>query len=136
MAAWALVPGLPAAALAFLFGSLVDVGVGASAAIGVGTAVGGFCAQALALGWARHVSPTATQAVALSSFLILIGVVGGLYLVLSATAWWFAPKAFGGGLLALVPVAFYEAHLARRGRVAELILDADRAAAQRSKGSA
>ena len=135
MATGALYPGVPAAFLAFLLGSLVSLGVGASAAIGVAAAVGGFCAQALALGWARQVSATAIQAVALSSFLILIGLVGGLYALLSAASW-FAPKAFGGGLLALIPVAFYEAYLARRGRVAELIGDADRAAAERSKGRA
>jgi len=136
MAVWAPVPAVPAAVLAFGLGSIVRVGVGASAAIGVAVAVGGFAAQALALGWARKVSPVATQAVALSSFLILIGIVGGVYVLLSATAPWFSEKAFGGGLLALIPVAFYEAHLARRGRVAELIVDADRATTRRPKGSA
>src|SRR5919202_1149977 len=75
-------------------------------------------------------------AVGLSSFLILIGVVGGLYAVLTQTTSWFAPKAFGGGLLALIPVAFYEAYLARRGRVAELIVDADRAATAARSASA
>src|ERR687887_2255704 len=125
MALWALAPGVPAAVLAFLVGAVVDLGVGLSAAIGAVAAVGGFCAQALALGWARQVSGTAVQAVALSSFLLLIGVVAGLYAALSATTSWFAPKAFGGGLLALIPVAFYEARLARRGRVAQLIVDAD-----------
>ena len=136
MALWAWAPGIPAAILAFALGSIVRVGVGASAAVGVVVAVGGFSAQALALGWARKVSPTAIQAVAFSSFLILLGLVGGVYLVLSATGSWFSAKAFGGGLLALVPVAFFEAYLARRGRVAELIVDAERAAAERSKGSA
>jgi uncharacterized membrane protein len=136
MAVWALVPGVPAAVLAFAFGLLVSPGVGVSAAIGVVAAVGGFSAQALALGWARQVSPTAIQAVALSSFLILIGLVGGLYALLSTTASWFSPKAFGGGLLALIPVAFYEAYLARKGRVAELVVDADRGTTRRSKGPA
>ena len=136
MAVWALVPGVPAAILAFALGSVVGVGVGASAAIGVVVAVGGFAAQALALGWARRVSLTAIQAVAFSSFLVLIGLVAGVYAGLNATASWFAPKAFGGGLLALIPVAFYEAYLARRGRIAELIVDADRAATERSRGPA
>src|SRR5438094_675443 len=48
--------------------------------------------------------------------------------------------AIGGVLFALVPVALYEAYLARRGRVAELIVDADRAAtaaaAAKPKGAA
>jgi hypothetical protein len=128
MAVWALLPGVPAAILAFGFGSIVGLGVGASAAIGVVAAVGAFAGQALALGWARHVSLTAIQVVAYAGFLVLIGVVAGVYAGLNATASWFSPKAYGGGLFALVPVALYEAYLARRGRVAELIVDADRAA--------
>ena len=136
MALWALLPGVPAAALAFGIGAIVSVGVGASAAIGVVVAVGGFACQALALGWARRQSLTAIQVVAFSSFLVLIGVVAGVYAALNATASWFSPKAFGGGLLALVPVTFYEAHLTRRGRIAELIVDADREAAARRKGPA
>ena len=136
MALWALAIGVVAAALALGIGSAVRVGVGASAAIGVMAAVGGFAAQALALGWARRVSPTAVQAVALLSFLVLLGLVGGVYAALSATASWFSPKAFGGGLLALIPVAFSEVYLARRGRIAELIVDADRSSAGRTKGSA
>jgi hypothetical protein len=136
MALWALAIGVVAAALALGIGSAVRVGVGASAAIGVMAAVGGFAAQALALGWARRVSPTAVQAVALSSFLVLLGLVGGVYAALSATASWFSPKAFGGGLLALIPVAFSEVYLARRGRIAKLIVDADRSSAGRTKGSA
>jgi len=136
MALSALIPGIGAAALAFALGSIVGVGVGASAALGVMVAVGGFAAQALALGWARSISPTAVQAVALSSFLILIGLVAGVYAIFNSTASWFVPKAFGGGLLALIPVAFYEAHLARRGRIAELIVDADRAGAERPEGTA
>ena len=136
MALWALIPGIGAAALAFALGSIVGVGVGASAALGVMVAVGGFAAQALALGWARTVSPAAIQAVAFSSFLVLIGLVAGVYAIFNSTASWFVPKAFGGGLLALIPVAFYEAHLARRGRIAELIVDADRAGAERPEGTA
>ena len=136
MALWALAIGVVAAALALGIGSAVRVGVGASAAIGVMAAVGGFAAQALALGWARRVSATAVQAVALSSFLVLLGLVGGVYAALSATASWFSPKAFGGGLLALIPVAFSEVYLARRGRIAKLIVDADRSSAGRTKGSA
>ena len=136
MAFWAVVPGLGVAAAAFALGSIVGVGVGASAALGVAVAVGGFAGQALALGWARTVSPTAIQAVAFSSFLIMIGMVGAVYAILNSTASWFVPKAFGGGLLALIPVALYEAHLARRGRIAELIVDADRAGAGRPEGSA
>ncbi|MDP9343559.1 MAG: hypothetical protein M3Q23_16000 [Actinomycetota bacterium] len=136
MALWALVPGVPAAVLAFAIGSFVGLGVGVSAAIGVVAAVGGFVGQALALGWARNVSLTATQVVAYAGFLVLLGVVVGVYAGLNATASWFSPKAFGGGLFALIPVAFYEAYLARRGRIAELIVDADRAAGARPKGAA
>ena len=61
MALWALIPGIGAAALAFALGSIVGVGVGTSAALGVMVAVGGFAAQALALGWARSISPAAIQ---------------------------------------------------------------------------
>jgi hypothetical protein len=134
MALAALVPGVPAAVLSFALGSIVHVGVGASAAIGAVVAVGGFCAQVLALGWARRVSPTANQAVAYTGFLLLIGLAVVAFVVLRAAASWFAPKAFWGGLFALVPSAAYVTHLARRGRIAELIVDADRAAtAARSK---
>ena len=137
MAFYALVPGVVAAGLAFAFGSIVGPGVGASAAIGVAVAVGGFCAQVLALGWARGVSANANMAVALLGFLLLLALVGGVYAALRASGGWFSPKAFGGGLLALIPVAGFEAFLTRRGRIAELIVDADRAAtAARSKGRA
>ena len=134
MARSALVLGVPAAVLAFAFGSMVHLGVGVSAAIGVVVAVGGFCAQVLALGWARAVSPTTNQAVAFAGFILLIAVATGVFLGLKAAASWFAPKAFWGGLFALLPVAAYVTHLARHGRIAELIVDADRAAtAARSK---
>jgi hypothetical protein len=137
MARAALAPGVAAAGVAFIAGWLAaDVGTGVSAALGSVVAVGGFAGQVLALGWARTVSLTAVQAVALSGLLVLFGLVFAVYVVLNATASWFAPKAFGLGLLALVPVAFYEAYQARRGKVAELIVDADRAAAARSKGPA
>jgi len=138
MALWALAPGLVCAVLAFGIGAIVRPGVGASAAIGVAVGVGGFCGQVLALGWAREVGPGANQAVALFGFPVLLGFVGGVYAALNATGPWFSPKAFGGGLLALIPVAAFEANLVRRGRLAELILDADRAAtaSRSSKGSA
>src|SRR5438105_4382146 len=128
MALGAVVPGAAAALLAFALGAIVRPGVGASAAIGVILGVGGFAGQVLALGWARRVGPTANQAVALFGFLVLLGVVGGVYAGLRASGGWFSPQAFGGGLLALIPVAAWEAHLVRRGRIAQVILDADRAA--------
>src|SRR5947208_9046958 len=127
MALWALVPGIPAAGLAFALGAIVRPGVGASAAIGVGTVIASFCMNALALGWARGVSLTATQAVALSGFIVRMGFVAAVFLALRAGASWFSPAAFGGGLLAMLPVALYEAYLARRGPIAELIVDAHRA---------
>jgi hypothetical protein len=137
IALYALVPGTFAAALAFAFGSIVGLGVGASAAIGVAVAVGGFCAQVLALGWARGVSANANMATALFGFILLLALVAGVYAALRASGSWFSPKAFGGGLLALIPVAAFETFLTRRGRIAELIVDADRAAtAARSKGRA
>src|SRR5438876_6068721 len=79
MALGAAVPGLVAAVLAFALGAVVRPGVGASAAIGVVLGVGGFAAQVLARGWARAVGPTANQAVALFGFLVLLGIVGGVY---------------------------------------------------------
>ena len=136
MALWALVPAVPALILAFVIGSFFGLGVGVSAALGVVVAVGGFCVQVLALGWARQVGPGANMGVALFGFLVLLGVVIGAFALLKANAEWFSPKAFGGGLLALFPVAIYETHLARRGRIAEIALDADRAATARSKGAA
>jgi hypothetical protein len=128
MALWAVVVGVPAIALAFLFGALVNIDVGASAAIGVAAVLASFCANALGLGWARKISVTAIQVVALSGFVVRLAFVIGVYAVLNATASWFVAGAFGGGLLAMLPLAGYEAYLARRGRVAELIVDADRAA--------
>ena len=128
MALAAVVPGLVLAAIAFGLGAIAGLHVGASAAIGVAVGVGGFCGQVLALGWARGVGPSANQAVALFGFLLLLGFVGGAYAALRASGDWFVPKAFGGGLLALVPIAALEARLVRKGKVAELILDADRAA--------
>jgi hypothetical protein len=136
MALYALVPGAPAALLAFAFGSLVHLGVGASAGIGAVVAVGGFCGQVLALGWARKIGPGANQAVAYTGFLLLVAVAVVAFVTLKAAASWFAPKAFWGGLFALVPVAAYVTHLARRGRIAEMILDADRAATKAAKGPA
>ena len=133
MAHAAVLPGVVAAALAFGIGAIVGAGVGASAAIGVVVGVGGFAGQVLALGRAREVGPGANQAVALFGFLVLLAFVGGVYAALKATGSWFVPKAFGGGLLALIPVAAYEARLVRRGRLAELILDADRASTAASK---
>ena len=133
MALWALGLGFPAAGLAFALGSIIRPGVGASAAIGVGAVVASFCANALGLGWARTVSLTATQIVALSGFVIRLAFVIVVYAVFKATASWFLPSAFAGGLAAIVPLAGYEAYLARRGRIAELIVDADRATAARSK---
>jgi hypothetical protein len=127
MALWALVPGAIATLLAFGIGAFVRPGVGASAAIGAAVAVVGFCGQVLALGWARTVSLAANQAVALFGFLVLLGAIGGLYAALRTTGPWFSKQAFGGGLLALIPVAAFEARIARRGRLAEAILDADRA---------
>src|SRR5436305_159853 len=102
MAMYALLPGVPAAILAFAFGALVHLGVGASAAIGVVVAVGGFCGQVLAMGRARRVGPGANQAVAYMGFLVLIGVAVAAFLALRAGASWFAPKAFWGGLFALI----------------------------------
>jgi hypothetical protein len=133
MALWALLPGALAAAVAFGLGAIVRPGVGASAAIGVATVVASFCANALALGWARTISLTVVQAVALSGFIVRMGFVAGVFLALKASADWFSPAAFGGGLLAMLPVALYEAYLARRGRIAELIVDADRAATAKMK---
>ena len=128
MAVAALLVGLPAAVVAFGLGSIGGLGVGASAALGSLAAVGAFVAQVLALGWARTVSPTLVQGMAFGGFLFLLLMVGGVYAVLHATASWFVPKAFAGGLLALVPVAIFEAHQARHGRIAEVALDADRSA--------
>jgi hypothetical protein len=134
MAVSAVVPGLVMAAVAFGLGAIFGLGVGLSAAIGVVVGVGGFSAQVLALGWARQAGPNANLAVALFGFLVLLGVVGGVFALLRATGDWFSAKAFGGGLLALVPIAIYETWLVRKGRIGELIVDAERAATAASKG--
>jgi len=125
--------GVPAAALAFAVGSAVQLSVGASAAIGVAVAVGGFCGQVLALGWARGGSITANQAVAYAGFVVLIALAVSIFVVLRASGSWFVATAFWGGLFALVPVGASVAFSARRGRIAELIVDADRATASRSR---
>jgi len=127
MARWALGAGVPAAGLALALGSIVRPAVGASAAIGVAAVVASFCANALALGWARTVSLTAIQVVALTGFVVRLAFVIGVYAAFNAAASWFVPIAFGGGLAALIPLAAAEAYLARRGKIAELIVDADRA---------
>jgi hypothetical protein len=134
MAVSAVVPGLLMAAVAFGLGAIFGLGVGLSAAIGVVVGVGGFSAQVLALGWARQAGPNANLAVALFGFLLLLGVVGAVYALLRASGDWFSAKAFGGGLLALVPIAIYETWLVRKGRIGELIVDAERAATAASKG--
>jgi MFS family permease len=137
MALAAIAPGAAIAVLAFALGAVVaGLGTGISAALGVGVAVGGFAAQVRARGRARTVSLGAVQGVALFGFLVLLGLVFGAYAALNAAASWFSPRAFGLGLLALLPVAAYEAYLTRRGRLAELIVDADRAATARAKEKA
>jgi len=135
MAVSAIVPGLVMAAMAFGLGAIAGIGVGASAAIGVLLGVGGFCAQVLALAWARQAGPNANMAVALFGFLLLLIVVGGVYAALKASGDWFSPKAFGGGLLALIPIAGYETWLVRKGRIGELIVDHERAATAASAAS-
>jgi hypothetical protein len=128
IALWALVPGVPSVVVALAAGWIVRPGVGVSASLGVVVALVGFCCQVLALGWAREISPTANMAVALFGFLVFLGEIGGAFLVLKSTSDWFLPSAFGLGLLALIPVTVFVAYQTRRGRIAEVILDADRAA--------
>ena len=135
MATSAIVPGLLMAAAAFGLGAIAGLGVGLSAAIGVVLGVGGFCGQVLALGWARQAGPNANMGVALFGFLALLVVVGGVYAALKATGDWFSPKAFGGGLLALIPMAAYETWLVRKGRIGELLVDHERAATAASAAS-
>src|SRR5919109_2957225 len=96
MALRALVPGIPAAAIAFGGGALVGMGVGLSAAIGVLAVLAIFVGNALALGWARTVSLTAIQVVAFGGFLVRLGFVAWVFLALKASASWFSPAAFGG----------------------------------------
>ena len=132
MALRALVPGLPAAAIAFGAGALVGAGVGLSAAIGVLAVLASFVGNALALGWARTVSLTAIQAVAFGGFIVRLGFVAGIFLLLKASASWFSPAAFGGALMAMIPIALYEAHLTRRGAVAEAIAFAEGPAKERT----
>jgi hypothetical protein len=132
MALRALVPGLPAAAVAFGAGSIVGLGVGVSAAIGVLAVLASFVANALALGWARTVSLTAIQVVAFAGFLVRLGFIAGVFLALDASASWFSRPAFGASLMALIPVALYEAHLTRRGAVAEAIAFSEAPAKERT----
>jgi hypothetical protein len=132
MALRALVPGLPAAAIAFGAGFLVGPGVGVSAALGVLAVLASFVANALALGWARTVSLTAIQVVAFAGFLVRLGFIAGVFLALDASASWFSRPAFGAAPMALIPVALYEAHLTRRGAVAEAIAFSDVPAKERT----
>jgi hypothetical protein len=122
MAIRALYPGIPAAAAALGIGSIIRPGVGVSAAIGILAVVASFVANALALGWARTISLTAIPVVAYSGFIVRLAFVVGVFFALKAGASWFSPPAFGGALFAMIPLALYEAYLARRGPLAELLV--------------
>ena len=120
MAMRAVPPAVIVAGIALGAGWLVRPGVGFSAAIGALAVAASFIANALALGWARRRSLTAVQVVAYTSFVVRMGAVIGLFLALETGADWFSPVGFAGGLVTIIPVALYEAHLVKRGLAAEV----------------
>src|SRR5207248_677518 len=116
MVARALPPGAAATALAFILGFVFAGGGGAwSAGLGVAVAVANFVASARLLAWAARVSLTAVQLVVLVGFLVRLGLIVGIMVALSLTAW-FSKAAFG---LAVAPATLllfaYEAVLVVRG---------------------
>lgn len=109
----ALLPGVAAAAFAYVVGLLLGgTDAAVSAAIGVVVVVANFAAHGLSLAWAAGVSITVVQVVALVGFVVRLGAIVGLMFLLNAFAW-FSPLAFG---LAVVPgtlaLLAYEATLA------------------------
>ncbi|HEY1330478.1 MAG TPA: hypothetical protein VGH10_03260 [Actinomycetota bacterium] len=115
MVARAVVPGLAATALAFVFGYVFAGSNEAwSAALGVLVAVANFCAAAVALGWAAGESLPMVQLVVLGGFIVRLGIIIGLMFLLSTMSW-FSAAAFG---LAVAPATLllfvYEAIVVSR----------------------
>ena len=128
----AILPGVVAAGVAFLAGSLLGgMDAGASALVGIAVVLGNFAAHGASLAWASTVSVTAVQVVALVGVAVRLGLIVGVMLLLSTMAW-FSPLAFG---LAVVPATLgllaFEAVLVGRGRLGTALdLPPDEAAAR------
>lgn len=114
----ALLPGVAAGAVAFIVGYLVGgADVAISATLGIAVVVGNFAANGLSLAWASTVSVTAVQVVALAGFVVRLGVIVGLMVALSSTAW-FSPVAFGLTVMpATLVLLVFEAMLVVRHRI-------------------
>jgi hypothetical protein len=91
---------LPAAAVAFAAAALLsDADAGWSAAIGVGIVFVNFTAHGWSLAWAAGISPVALYAVALSGFIVRLGVIVAIIVGLQRLPWF----SIGWFLAALVP---------------------------------
>jgi hypothetical protein len=131
----ALVPGLAAAAIAFIVGYTVGGGdVAISATLGIAVVVGNFAANGLSLAWASTVSVTAVQVVALVGFVVRLAIIVGVMFALDATAW-FSPVAFGLTVMpATLVLLVFEAMLVHRHRIGtDLNIPADPAAVAASE---
>jgi hypothetical protein len=128
----AILPGVAAAAVGSLAGYLFGgVDAGASALVGIAVVLGNFAAHGYSLASASTVSVTAVQVVALAGVAIRLGLVVGVMLLLSTTAW-FSSLAFG---LTVVPatlglLAFEAILVGRRKLGTALDLPPDEAAAR------
>src|SRR5437588_5804273 len=92
----------------------------ATALLGVGVAVALFVVQVVALSWAGGVSHVAVQVIALSGFLLRLGIVVWLFFWLATTPW-FSPLAFALSVVpATVALLQFESVLVHRGIGSEL----------------
>lgn len=84
----------PAAAVAFVIGSLADGSdAGWSAAIGIAIVTANFVAQGVSLSWAAAISPILLLAVGLGGFVIRLGIIVAIIALLDQTSW-FSVVAF------------------------------------------
>jgi hypothetical protein len=121
--------GALVAPLAFATGSLAGgVDDGWSALLGVVVVVANFTVHGLSLAWAASLSIVLLQAVALTGFVLRMGIIFGALVLLDRMAF-FSPVVFG---IAAVAATFgllgYEARLVARGLGGGLRIPADPAA--------
>jgi hypothetical protein len=90
----------PAAALAFVIGSLADGSdAGWSAAIGIAIVTANFVVHGISLSWAAAISPILLYAVGLGGFIMRLGIIVAIIALLDQTSW-FSVVAF---IAAVVP---------------------------------
>jgi hypothetical protein len=126
----AVVAGTIAAPLAFAAGSAAGgVDDGWSALLGVVVVVANFAVHGLSLSWAAAVSIVLLQIVALTGFVVRMGIILGVLVLLDRTAF-FSPVVFGiSAVAATLGLLGYEARLVARGLGGGLRIPADPVAA-------